>query len=269
MLDREADVAERAEAVVVRGGAVVPDDNPPLRPPPLEPLRVDGVRDDVDAVDGAGILDRVEDPVDHRPPADRQQRLGRLLGERPQPHRITGGEQERLHAATTAPASDSTYGGRWTPCSVTIAVINPAGVTSNAGFRAGKRAVTSAGSRSSIGISRAASDRVIDRRARRDDVERDPVVGGEHGEAVGADLVRGVAVRGDPVGAGEDDVDLAGRHPRGGGRVGDDGVRDAGGLELPSRQARPLEQRAGLVDPDMRSASSRSQAAISAPTALP
>ncbi len=153
LLDREADVAERTETVVVRGGAVVPDDHPPLRPPPLERLRVDGVRDDVDAVDRARLLDRVEDPVDHRPPADRQQRLGGLLGERPQAHRVAGGEQERLHAATTAPASDSTYGGRWTPCSVTIAVISPAGVTSNAGFRAGKRAVTSAGSRSSIGIS--------------------------------------------------------------------------------------------------------------------
>ena len=45
------------------------------------------------------------------------------------------------------------YGARWTPCSVTIAVISAAGVTSKAGFRAGKRAVTSAGSRSSIGIS--------------------------------------------------------------------------------------------------------------------
>src|SRR5215204_1267130 len=49
--------------------------------------------------------------------------------------------------------SDSSYGGRWMPSSVTIAVISAAGVTSKAGFRAAKRAVISAPSRSSIGIS--------------------------------------------------------------------------------------------------------------------
>src|SRR5205085_2464296 len=43
-------------------------------------------------------------------------------------------------------------GGQWTPSSVTIAAINAAGVTSKAGLRAGKRLVSSAGSRSSIGI---------------------------------------------------------------------------------------------------------------------
>ena len=39
------------------------------------------------------------------------------------------------------------------PCSVTIAVISSAGVTSNAGLRAAKRVVSSAPERSSIGIS--------------------------------------------------------------------------------------------------------------------
>ena len=82
-------------------------------------------------------------------------------------------------------------------------------MTSKAGLRAGKRAVTSAASRSSIGISAPVGGRRSSVERRRDDVERDAVVRGEHGEAVRADLVRGVAVRRDPVGAGDDAVDLA------------------------------------------------------------
>src|SRR5206468_11186817 len=78
--------------------------------------------------------------------------LGAVLGERIEPGRVARGEQQCLHAATTARASDSPKGAEWTPCSVTIAVIRPAGVTSKAGLRAGNRLVTSAGSRSSIGI---------------------------------------------------------------------------------------------------------------------
>ena len=74
------------------------------------------------------------------------------------------------------------------------------------------------------------------------------VVAREHGERVCADLVRGVAVRGDAVGAGDDEVDLAARHHRRGGGVGDHGVRDAGGLELPRGEAGALEERPGLVD---------------------
>ena len=71
------------------------------------------------------------------------------------------------------------------------------------------------------------------------------------GEPVGADLVRGVAVGRDPVGAGEDGVDLTGRHQRRRRRVGDHGVRDAGRLELPGRESRALQQRPRLVDPDV------------------
>src|SRR5581483_637511 len=48
--------------------------------------------------------------------------------------------------------AQNAYGGRWMPSSVTIAAISEPGVTSKAGLRAGKRVVTSAGSRSSIGI---------------------------------------------------------------------------------------------------------------------
>ena len=110
----------------------------------------------------------------------------------------------------------------------------------------------SAGSRSSIGIAAPVGRREVDGRGRRDDVERDPVVAGEHRERVRADLVRRVAVRGDPVGAGDDAVDLAGRHQRRGGRVGDHGVRDRRRLELPRGQPRALQERPRLVDPDVR-----------------
>ena len=69
--------------------------------------------------------------------------------------------------------SEVAYGARWTPSSVTIAVTSAAGVTSNAGLRAGKRAVTSAGSRSSIGMSAPVAALEVERGGRRDDVERD------------------------------------------------------------------------------------------------
>ena len=74
------------------------------------------------------------------------------------------------------------------------------------------------------------------------------MVCGEHGERVRPDLVRGVAVRRDAVGAGDDQVDLPPRHQRGRGGVGDHRVRDADRLELPRGEARPLEQRSRLID---------------------
>ena len=74
----------------------------------------------------------------------------------------------------------------------------------------------------------------------------------QHRERVRADLVRRVAVRRDAVGAGDDAVHLTRRHQRRGGGVGDHGVRDPGRLELPGRQPRALQQRAGLVDPHVR-----------------
>src|SRR5581483_10147402 len=56
----------------------------------------------------------------------------------------------------------------------------------------------------------------------------------------------------DPVGAGDDEVDLAARHHRAGSRVGDDGVRDLGTLELPGGETRALQERPGLVDENAR-----------------
>src|SRR5690242_12148440 len=151
--ERKANIAESAEAVVVRARPVVVDDDVLVPGPLLEGGRVDGVRDDVHRVDLARPGDAVEDPVRHRPAADRQQGLRDGLRQRPEPGRIARGEEENLHDATTAASSEPAYGGSCTPCSVTIAVTSVPGVTSKAGLRAVKRAVTSPGSRSSIGIS--------------------------------------------------------------------------------------------------------------------
>ena len=202
-------------------------------------------------VDLRDLGEVVDDPVHDRPAADRQELLRPGVGQRTEAGRVARREDQRLHAAT-APLSDSTYGARWTPRSVTIAAINAAGVTSNAGFRAANRAVTSAGSRSSIGIDAPSGVPEVERRARRDDVHRQIVVAREHGERVRPDLVRRVAVRGDAVGAGDHAVDFSGGHQRSCGRVGDHRVRDRRCLELPRRQARALKQRPRLVDPDVR-----------------
>ena len=51
---------------------------------------------------------------------------------------------------------------------------------------------------------RAVGERQVERARRRGDVERDAVRPGQQGDAVGADLVRGVAVGRDPVGADDD-----------------------------------------------------------------
>ena len=66
-------------------------------------------------------------------------------------------------------------------------------------------------------------------------------------ERVGADLVRGVAVGGDAVGADDHGVDVPVREPRGRGALGHHGHRDARALELPGGQPRALQQRARLA----------------------
>ena len=167
-----------------------------------------------------------------RPP--RPAGSGRSTPDRRRPRRT----REHAHRG-----SDSSYGARCTPSSVTIAAISAAGVTSKAGLRAAKRVVISAPSRSSIGIPAPVGGRRIDRRGRRDDVERDPVMRRGHGETIRADLVRGVAVRGDPVGAGDDAVDLAAAHQVRGRRVGDHGVRDRRAPRAP----RPSAARPGAA----------------------
>ena len=151
-------------------------------------------------------------------------------------------------------AIDSAYGASSTPASVTIAVTSSAGVTSNAGLKASppvERAHAPRGSRSSIGIAPPSGVAGIDRRQRRRHVERHAVPRGQHGQGIGAHLVRHVAVRGDPVGAHHDAVDEAARHQRARRRVGHHAVRDAGLAQLPGGQAGALEQRTRLVHPDL------------------
>ena len=76
-------------------------------------------------------------------------------------------------------------------------------------------------------------------------------MGGSDGQTVGADLVRGVTVRGDAVGTGDDAVDLARliRCAAAESAITACGMPSC--LELPGRQARALEQRPRLVDPDV------------------
>ena len=193
--------------------------------------------------------------------------FGDLVGQRAQPRRVAGGEQQRLHAATTAAASDSAYGR---PVDAVLG--------DDRGDQLRRRDVEGrvprGEARRDLGrvalLDRdlgAGRGRVVDGRARRDDVERDPVMRGEHREPVGADLVRGVAVRGDPVGAGERP-----RRPRPAamqrrrGRVGDHGVRDARRSRAPTPSAarpgaaaasrRPRRGRAGRA-PTRRAARRR------------
>ena len=111
-IDDEADVSGRAEAVLVRRRQVVVKRHVPVGRPRLERGDLARVRHDVHLVDRIHRRDAVEDPVDDRTPADVQELLRQLVGERAQPRAVAGGEEDRLHAATTARASDSWYDAR-------------------------------------------------------------------------------------------------------------------------------------------------------------
>ena len=87
----------------------------------------------------------------------------------------------------------------------------------------------------------------IDGGERRGDVERNAVLLGQHGDAVGADLVGDVAVGGDAIGADDDQIDLTEPHHRAGHVVGDDRRVDAVPDELPRGQPRALQKRPRLV----------------------
>ena len=110
--------------------------------------------------------------------------------------------------------------------------------------------VTSSADRSSIGMPSGASvDRPVDRRRGRRDVERNAAVARRQRLQVRADLVDHVAGRRRPVGADEDDVDLAPLHQVPARVVDDHRVRDAVRAQLPRGQRRALVARARLVDP--------------------
>ena len=73
----------------------------------------------------------------------------------------------------------------------------------------------------------------------------------EHGDRIGADLVRDVAVRRGPVGADDDAVDRARLHEMPDHVVGEERRRDVVLLQLPRRQPRPLEKRPRLAAEDV------------------
>ena len=98
----EPDVADCAEAVLVRRRAVVVDLHVLVLGPARKVVCEARVRDQVHLV-GARLLDPVEDPVHDRPASDRQQLLRDRVRERTQPRRVARGENQRLH---TSAASD-------------------------------------------------------------------------------------------------------------------------------------------------------------------
>ena len=96
--------------------------------------------------------------------------------------------------------------------------------------------------------------REVQRRERRGHEERDAVARSQHGHRVGADLVRGVAVRGDAIGAHDDHVDLTLLHQMAGHAVGDHRHRDRVLLQFPRGEARALQERPRLVGEHVRDA---------------
>ncbi len=69
----------------------------------------------------------------------------------------------------------------------------------------------------------------------------------QHRERVRADLVRKIAVRRDPIGAHDDEIDLCLTHQRSRRGVRDQGTGDAGVSELPCGEPRSLQHRPRLV----------------------
>ncbi len=118
--------------------------------------------------------------------------------------------------------------------------------------RVDPRCVISRALRCSIGMCVAVGRGEIDRRERRGDVERHVVRVRHHRHRVRADLVGDVAVRRDPVGADDDEVDVALAHERPGHALGDHGRRHVVAHQLPRREARALKERARLVGEHLR-----------------
>src|SRR5690625_239811 len=77
------------------------------------------------------------------------------------------------------------------------------------------------------------------------------MVAGQHGQAIGADLVGRISVGGDAVGADDDPVHLSPGHQLGGGAVDAEGEGDALSLQLPGGQPRPLPPGPGFADVDV------------------
>src|SRR5436309_2455076 len=101
------------------------------------------------------------------------------------------------------------------------------------------------------GDGRAVRRGAVDRREGRRHVEGHLVAVGQHGHRVGADLVGGVAVGRDAVGAHHDAVHQPLRHEGAGAAVGHQPEGDAQALELPGGEAGALEEGTRLVHPNL------------------
>src|SRR4030043_1612856 len=86
---------------------------------------------------------------------------------------------------------------------------------------------------------------------RRRHIEGKPVMLGQNGQGICSDLVGGVAVPGDAVGARDDQPDLPRFHQPAGHVVGDQGHRNPELAELPDSQARPLQEWPRLIHEDV------------------
>jgi hypothetical protein len=78
------------------------DDDVAVSAPLLEVGCEAVVRDDVDGVDVLDLADGVQDPVEHRPAADRKEMLGPVVRERPEPRAIACCEQDGLHRSDSS-----------------------------------------------------------------------------------------------------------------------------------------------------------------------
>ena len=103
-VEHERDIADRAEAVVVRGRPVVVDRHVAPGGPGLELDRLLRVRDDVDGIESVHFAEPVEDPVDDRPAADREELLRDRVRQRAEPRGVPGREDDRLHVPVALPA---------------------------------------------------------------------------------------------------------------------------------------------------------------------
>ncbi len=107
LVEHVADVADRAEPVVVRRRAVVHDPDSVTPGGPLLEVRGElRVRDD-DRLVHAHLLQSLEDVVEHRLPTDLEQRLRAIERERVEPGRVAGGKNERLHFTCLRPTRPS------------------------------------------------------------------------------------------------------------------------------------------------------------------
>ncbi len=98
----------------------------------------------------------------------------------------------------------------------------------------------------------AIGNRQVESRNRRGDVKRHVVFFREHRDLIRADFVRGVAVRSDAVGAGDDRSDGARLQKVADHVVGDERERDAAFVEFPRGEARALKIRARFGNEDVK-----------------